>query len=228
MLSDKKTYSKLDSDPTTQYQRKLCKLLKKFKDKGEINQSTYQSLRPSGDYSTPPKFYGSPKIHKKEIPMRGIVSSIGSVAYNSAKHLANILKTLIGSNEHHVESTKDFITRTRGRSINDSESNVSYDIKALFHCIQKDKAVQVTGQRLEEDNTLADRTGLSIPSILELLEFCLDNTYFMFDNEFYKQEFGCAMGSPVSPIIANIYMEYFEVQAIATATIPGPWYSSPK
>ncbi len=160
--------------------------------------------------------------------MRGIVSSIGSVAYNSAKHLANILKTLIGSNEHHVESTKDFITRTRGRSINDSESNVSYDIKALFHCIQKDKAVQVTGQRLEEDNTLADRTGLSIPSILELLEFCLDNTYFMFDNEFYKQEFGCAMESPVSPIIANIYMEYFEVQAIATATIPGPWYSSPK
>ena len=98
------------------------------------------------------------------------------------------------------------------RIIGNSESNVSYDVKALFPSIPKDKAVQVTGRRLEEDNTLADRTDMSISSILELLEFCLDNTYFMFDNEFYIQTFGCAMGSPVSPIIANIYMEYFEVQ----------------
>ncbi len=224
MLSDKKTYEKLPSDPTTKYQAKLRKILKRLKDNNEINQNVYQSLRPSGNYSTPPKFYGSPKIHKKEIPMRGIVSSIGSVAYKTAKHIADILKALFGYNGHHVGSTKEFIERLGARIINGSESNVSYDIRALFACIPKDKAVQVTGRRLEEDKNLSDRTNLSISSILELLEFCLDNTYFMFDGEFYIQTFGCAMGSPVSPIIANIYMEYFEVQAITTTPTPPKYW----
>ena len=41
--------------------------------------------------------------------------------------------------------------------------------------------------------------------------------------KFYKQLKGAAMGSPVSPIIANIYMEYFESLAIPSSPTLIKW-----
>ena len=51
-----------------------------------------------------------------------------------------------------------------------------------------------------------------------LLEFCVKNTYLSFEGQFYEQVEGAAMGSPVSPIIANLYMEYFEQMTLSTAS----------
>ena len=46
------------------------------------------------------------------------------------------------------------------------------------------------------------------------------STYFVFRGKFYQQVQGCAMGSPVSPIIYNLYMESFEEEALRTAPNP--------
>ncbi|XP_072052031.1 uncharacterized protein [Amphiura filiformis] len=54
---------------------------------------------------------------------------------------------------------------------------------------------------------------------MELLAFVLTTTYFSFRGKIYRQLFGAAMGSPVSPITANLYMEFLEEQAIATAPL---------
>ena len=69
--------------------------------------------------------------------------------------------------------------------------------------------------------TLKDRTVLPVEDIILLLEFCLKNTYFSFQDQFYEQVKGAAMGSLVIPIVAKLYMEYFEQKAISTAPIPG-------
>ena len=52
------------------------------------------------------------------------------------------------------------------------------------------------------------------------LEFCLKNTHFVFQGRFYEQTEGAAMSSPLSPIIANLYMEAFEEKAINTSPTP--------
>ena len=52
----------------------------------------------------PPKFYGLPKIHKPDKPLRPIVSSCGSVTYGVAKELAKILKPLVGKSPHHINT----------------------------------------------------------------------------------------------------------------------------
>ena len=58
---------------------------------------------------------------------------------------------------------------------------------------------------------------MSIPQSTSLLEFCLTHTYFLFQGKYYEQVQGAAMGSPISPLIANIFMEEFEVQALLSS-----------
>ena len=64
------------------------------------------SPKPSGKklYSTAEdvlKFYGSPTICKKEVPLRSLVSSTGS-------------SPLIGKTEHNVKNSMDFVKRVNG------------------------------------------------------------------------------------------------------------------
>ena len=63
---------------------------------------------------------------------------------------------------------------------------------------------------------------MSIPQITSLLEFCLTHTYFLFQGKYYEQVQGPAMGSPISPLIANIFMEEFEVKALQSFPNPLP------
>ena len=64
---------------------------------------------------------------------------------------------------------------------------------------------------------------MSIPQIVTLLEFCLTNTYFLFQGKYYEKVQDAAMGSPISPLIANIFMEEFEVKALSTCPNPSLW-----
>ena len=61
---------------------------------------------------------------------------------------------------------------------------------------------------------------MSIPQITTLLEFCLTNTPFFLQGKYYEQVQGAAMGSPISPLIANLFKEEFEVKGLSTCPHP--------
>ena len=96
----------------------------------------------------------------------------------------------------------------------------SYDVSALFTSVPIDPALKVIKALLVKDNTLKERTVMDVEDIILLLEFCLKNTYFSFQGQFYEQVEGAAMGSPVSPIVANLYMEYLEQKSSKYCTQP--------
>ena len=56
-------------------------------------------------------------------------------------------------------------------------------------------------------------TPISPANILRLVEFVLTTTHFRFNGVLYEQKEGLAMGSPISPILANIYMESLALQS---------------
>ena len=123
-------YKTLTTDPTTKHKNKLIALLKTIKTQGGMNDNLYKKLYPTGANS--PKFYGLPKVHKEGIPLRPIVSSVGSVSYETAKELSRILKPLVGKTEHHVKNAKDFIDSIQDIRLKPDECLVSYDVEALF------------------------------------------------------------------------------------------------
>lgn len=139
--------------------------------------------------------------------------------------LAQVLTPLVGQSPHHIINSGDFVNKIRDLEIPPGRKMISYDVSALFTSIPVEEALAAVSERLEGDQTLGDRTPLSKSQVLELLAFCLNTTYFAYKGTIYTQTHGAAMGSPVSPIVANLYMERFEQRAITTAPIPPEnWY----
>ena len=204
-LLNQPTYKLLSSDPTTKHKNRLISILKSIKTEGGIDNTTYKRLYPTGAGS--PKYYGLPKIHKQGVPLRPIVSSRGSATYETAKELAKILKPLVGKSPHHVQNNQDFLDSIKGIKIKPEECIMSYDVSALFTSIPIEPAIKIIEQQLKEDKDLHSRTNMKIHHIISLLRFCLSNSYFSFQGRFYQQTQGEAMGSPNSPVVANLFME---------------------
>src|SRR5260370_23736118 len=52
------------------------------------------------------------------------------------------------------------------------------------------------------------KNNISKEDILNLVKLVLSENYFTFENNWYKQIDGLAMGSNISPILANIYLDH--------------------
>ena len=112
----------------------------------------------------------------------------------------------------------------KNRRVEEDEILISYDVSALFTSVPVQKAITIIHDKLLTDDTLHERTSLSPTHLTKLLEICLKCTYFPYDEAFYAQIHGAAMGSPVSTIVCNLYMEHFESIALSTAPHPPGWW----
>ncbi|XP_023707533.1 uncharacterized protein LOC111864490 [Cryptotermes secundus] len=124
-LLEGKAYRKLKKDPTDTIECKTVLLLKKCQ-----AEEVCQQLRPQG--SRPPRLYGLPKIHKPDIPLRPIVSIIGSPTYRLAKHLAGLLSTYTGNGPHHISNSMEFVHTLDSLHVDPYDIMVSFDVVSLF------------------------------------------------------------------------------------------------
>ena len=136
----------------------LMTLLKSIKAKGGIKEELYKRLYPTG--AGTPKLYGFPKNHKVGMSLRPIVSSIGTVTYQTAREVARILKHLVGKSPHHVRNTQDFIDQIKGIHLNQDLCMMSYEVKVLLTSVPTTQATNIIKKLLEEDQELQQRSSL--------------------------------------------------------------------
>ena len=149
-----------------------------------------------------------PKIHKTDIPLRPIVSSIGSATYHLARELARILTPLKGQSSSYIRNSSHFVEKIQEVNLQESDRMVSFDVRSLFTKVPIQEALQVIEEKLQDDTSLDDRTMMSPSTICHLTELCMKSTYFKFEDQLYEQTEGAPMGSPLSPVIADLYMEF--------------------
>ena len=222
LLNDRNTYELVSKAPFRRIERDLNAMLLSLKKQQKIDEPTYRKLHSTD--GTPPAIRGSIKHHKEGNPLRPIVTCIGSALYNTSKFLTDIISPLQNRNGYSVSNSLQFSNEVSDTRINNDEVLVSFDVVSLFHAIPVDKACGYIKKKLEDDTSLPSRTNLNISDIVSLLNFTLSNNYFVFNDKIYKQVHGCAMGSPVSPVVANLCMEEIEESAInASPVAPKIW-----
>ena len=184
-------------------------------------------------------FYTLPKVHKvplteeldyftintdnTNIPMRPINSCIGSPCYEISKHLASLLKMLYNK-DHTVKNSKEFVDFVTTQRVEKDEQIVSFDVTSLFTSIPVDLALEIVKFELESTDAWSKHTKLTAKQIYDLVKFVLKNSFFVFEGKYYHQISGCAMGSPVSAVIAELVMQRVEKIALETSPVPVRWW----
>ena len=112
----------------------------------------YSKIYPAG--SAPGKFYGIAKIHKllpndtiNELPLRPIVSNIGSATCHLSKYLAKLLSPLSKS-EYTIKSTKYFVEKIKKEHIPNDHLLVPFDVKSLFTNVPLDQTIEIILNRI--------------------------------------------------------------------------------
>ena len=235
-----KTYSPVTDkrrNPTSSTANSLQKKLAELKRSGKLTEKEYFKIKPNDPVAA---FYGLPKIHKVQltakedhftlttpstpIPLRPINSCIGSPTYYLSKHLADLLKSLLSVSGHTVKNASEFTEFFQTQTVDPGEEIVWFDVVSLFTFIPVDLPFKVTTENLEAHPSWQENTSLTKDQVIDLTKLVLNNSYFSYEGTIYHQTFGCAMGSPVSAVLADHVMEYVETKTLSTFHTAPRWW----
>ena len=101
---------------------------------------------------------------------------------------------------------------------------VTFDVTDLYTMIPRSGALEASGRFLVQNSSSGKTGNLPIDTILKLARLVLDTNYFVYNNKYYRQIKGGAMGSPFSMTSANIYMSEWEQPLIELQMERGELY----
>ena len=207
LLSDTTKFKKMDTekDKTVQIEKSLSRLIRQLKQKQLIDSTEFEQIRPTG--TSIPRLYGLPKVHKEGLPLRPILDMSNSPYHALAKWLARKLEPVRRHIcKHSLQDTFDFIEKikdinTRGKKL------FSLDVASLFTSVPLQETVDYLCEYIEEKQL---DIGIPTEDLKKLLLACTLNVQFLFNHQIYRQKDGVAMGSPLGPLLADVFMGKLE------------------
>ena len=166
----------------------------------------YDKLYPSG--SAPGRIYGTPKMHKSSSSdsfpkFRPIVSSIGTFNYNLAHFLCDLLSPLV-PNDYSCKDTFSFVSQIKNANLS-KKFLVSYDVTSLFTNISLQETIDIAINLIFNHNSNLNITKKELKNFSFLLHRRL-----LFNGKFYNQIHRVVVVSPLAPVVANIFMGFYE------------------
>lgn len=184
-----------------------------------IDDSTYRNLNCTAGVL--PRAYGLPKLHKQNYPLRIIVSSKNSPLYPLSKFLHKIIYDSIPKTQSYIYNSFDLVNKLKYIRIENDYKLISLDVTSLFTNLPLDLAEESLKRRWDH---IRPNCNIPFEEFISAFRFVMDSTYFNFNSTIYKQTFGTPMGSPLSPVIADITLQDLERGVIETFPFNIPFF----
>jgi hypothetical protein len=162
-----------------------------------------------------PWLYGLIKVHKSDMPLREISSATDSPGHELMGVISSVLQPLVGKKSSFVKDGYHFVSILKSERFKRKNGiMVSLDITALFPSLPMKKALEILKQRLLIFDDLPKYTDLSAEEIMSLIEDCVQNPWFECEFGRYIQNDGAPMGGPLSCLLSDLFLEYYETLII--------------
>ncbi len=227
-LSDTKFY--LPLDPGQDFSVLSCpdsllseasRCLSEFRTNGLISSKQFDFILPTRE-ARHRRFYLLPKIHKKSSswttpgrtpPGRPIVSNTNSSTYQLCRYVDYLLAPFSTIHPSYTKDTGHFLSKLDGVTFPPDCTLATMDISSLYTCIDNDKGIAAVRSTMSEFYALHPEHPY-VANTCKLLELCLINNTFKFNDSPYIQVSGAAMGHHYAPRLADLYVATLEARAI--------------
>ena len=113
--------------------------------------------------------------------MRPIVPGINSITYHLARHLADLLKLLVGKKRTHIQNSKDHVDKLDLIELEEGEVLTLFDVTILFTSVPGKEVVKMAIQCAERDPTWLNMMLITPEEFGDLLQMVVNTTYFRFN-----------------------------------------------
>jgi hypothetical protein len=178
-------------------------------------------LQPPKKQWEPMRFYITAKVHKKPVKGRPIVPSMTWMTFHLSQWIANQLNPLIPATQWVLKDSYDLLEALKQLNLTELPTTMrvaSADVDALYPSMDINTGLQLVQQFIEE---LEWHTRHRRQFLIKAMEFVLTKGYITFQDEIYQQTNGAAMGSPMIPPYANIFMYQLEKATVLKHTASG-------
>ena len=148
------------------------------------------------------KFFSSDSFPK----LRPIVSSIGTFDYIILLVFFVTFFHPLVPNDYSSKDTFSFVSQVKNANLS-RIFLVSYNVTSLFTNIPLQETIDKAINPILNHNPNLDITKKELK---RLFLFATSQIHFIFNSKFYNQIDGVAMGSPLAPVLANIFMGFYE------------------
>jgi hypothetical protein len=203
-LSDTHTYKKLDHDPSEEIANRINQKLDILLRNGMTTIAVDKTLRIKSDAELG-KLYILPKLHKAKLGTRPIVSNTQHPTKPISKYLHDQMLPTAKRASTYIENSLEMVRCLRGVPCTIKTYIITADITSLYTNIPNGDGASEVAATVSADAENAPHIRNQYKT-RELLKLVLENNGFEFNNEYYIQRNGTAMGTIMAPTYANIYL----------------------
>ena len=149
------------------------------------------------------------KIHKGLSGVKGqsVISNYGTITENISEYLNHHLNPQVSLGRSFIKDTNHFLSKLGeiGR-IPEGAILCIVDVVGLYPSIPHGEGLEAIREALER----RENPNVATDTIVGLESLVLENNYFEFNDRFYRQELGTAIGTKFAPASANLFMTGLE------------------
>ena len=125
-------------------------------------------------------------------------------------------------NEYTITDVFVFADEIRSSPMNEEDILVSYDVTALCTNVPLSETIDILVDKAFTNNWFNQTYDLNLEKekLTRLLEVATTNQLFQFDGQLYEQTDGVAMGSPLGPLMAYVFMCHLEDKLARDGMVP--------